>query len=67
MTKHYYRKSLFSEKRSYTRGTFVGWTEPTGLLDCPYAMFERKSDTLFVPHYLVAKETQKVLPRPKKW
>lgn len=45
----------------FTRGKFQGWTEPTGLLNVPYARFKLKSEMLFIPMYDLTRETRKAL------
>ncbi len=63
MEKYTYRDVEHPEKTRFTRGRFAGWTGPTGLLKAYYAIFQRKSDTLYVPEYLLTQETRKRLPK----
>ena len=63
-TRYYYRDFITGKLR-YTRGRFTGWTKPTGPLNVRYAQFERGSDWLFVPYYLLTSETKDALPKPE--
>lgn len=45
-------------KLRFTRGTFVGWTPATGLLEAQYAIFRTPSTDVMVPEYLLTKETK---------
>ena len=53
----YTYKDLLTGKIRRTRGKFSGWTEPTGLLKTPYAIFQRPKSDLIIPRYLLTKET----------
>jgi len=44
-----------------TNGEFVGWSKPTGPKTVPYAGFKRKKTVLWVPVYLLTKETFELL------
>jgi len=59
----YTYKSMTDKKEHSTRGEFAGWTEPTGLLHIPYAIFNLRSGDLLVPDYLLTKETAAALPK----
>ena len=64
MPKYTYRDFIAGKHRwRWTRGKFVGWTESicTGLFPVKYAMFDRKSDTLFIPEYLLSKESKAMI------
>lgn len=54
----YTYKDFVTGKMKYTRGTFMGWTEPTGLLKAKYAIFQRRSSKLFVPEYLLSEQAK---------
>jgi len=49
---------FMTKKIKRTRGRFDGWTEPTGLLNVRYAIFRRPRSSIFVPAYLLTKETR---------
>jgi len=57
----YYFKDFDTGKTRFTRGKFVGFTQPTGLLAARYAIFARKSDNVLVPEYLLTARTKDVL------
>ncbi len=57
----YYYKDFATNEVHYTNGKFTGWSKPTGLLNVRYAGFTRKSDTLWIPEYLLSKETLQAL------
>jgi len=61
----FFYKDFQTGKQHWTRGRFIGWTQPTGPLTVPYAQFQRKADVLLVPRYLLAKETRASLPAPE--
>ena len=63
--KTFYR-DLMTNKVHYTRAKFTGWTQPTGPLGVPYAIFPRGSDTLFIPRYALTPESRAALPIPEK-
>lgn len=54
-------KDFITGKPRFTRGQFVGWTEPTGLLKVKYAIFQRRASKLFVPEYLLTRETREAI------
>lgn len=58
--KHTY-KDFITGKTRFTRGKFTGFTNPTGPLDVRYATFQRQASSLFVPEYLLTKETKKAI------
>jgi len=60
-TTKYTFRDFVTGKTRWTRGTFAGWTGPSGLLGANYAIFQRRSDALLVPKYLLTKETKKEL------
>jgi len=60
----YEYKDFITRTLRRTRGQFDGWTKPTGLLIAPYAMFKTPKGRLFVPVYLLTKETLSKLPPP---
>ena len=53
----YTYKDFITGKTKRTRGKFVGWTGPTGILNVPYAIFRNRRGDVLVPRYLVTKET----------
>ena len=57
----YNYKDFVTGKRRWTSGEFIGFTNPTGLLDVPYAIFRRRSGDLLVPEYLLTLETRTAL------
>lgn len=61
MSQRYYYKDFVTAKTRYTRGKFIGWSERTGPLKRRYAGFERGSDTLWIPIYLLLPETRELL------
>ncbi len=60
----YEYKDFVTRKLRRTRGQFSGWTKPTGLLCAPYAVFKNPRGRVFVPVYLLTKETLSKLPLP---
>lgn len=50
-----------TRKIKRTRGTFAGWTQPTGLLKARYAIFKNPRGTVLVPCYLLTAETKALL------
>ena len=54
-------KDFETGKIHYTRGRFIGWTNPTGLLNVPYAIFARGSDNLLVPEYLLTQDCRRAI------
>lgn len=64
-TKYYY-KDIADGKIHYTRGKFVGWTKPTGLIKARYAIFQTRATELLIPKYLLTKETLALLPKPEE-
>jgi hypothetical protein len=44
-----------------TRGTFVGWSDPTGPLNTRYAMFRTPATLIAVPRYLLTRETREAI------
>ena len=61
--KYFYRDSVTTKVR-YTRGQFEGWTEPSGLLNAPYAIFRTAKTVIYVPQYSLMAETRQRLPQP---
>ena len=57
----YNYKDFATGKPHWTKAEFVGFTEPTGLLNVPYAIFRRLSGDLLVPEYLLTPETRAAL------
>jgi hypothetical protein len=62
----YFYKDIATEKVRFTRGEFKGWTEPTGLLNVPYAIFALKTTVLLIPKYALTKDTLSAIPAPDK-
>lgn len=54
----YTYKDFITGKIKRTRGQFNGWTQPTGLLKAPYAIFKNPCSTVLVPAYLLTPETK---------
>ena len=59
----YWFKDFVTGKMRWTAGEFESWTQPTGLLKVPYAIFRRKSGVLLIPKYLLTPETLAMLPK----
>ena len=53
----YTYKDFATGQNRFTCGKFKGFTNPTGPLNCRYAIFQRKASSLFVPEYCLTKET----------
>lgn len=45
----------------WTEGRFIGWSKDTGPAQVPYAGFKRRVTTLWIPKYLLTKETKQKL------
>ncbi len=58
-------KDFVTRKIHRTRGTFKGWTKPTGLVKVPYAVFSNPKGEVLVPIYLLTQETRAMLPKPE--
>jgi len=52
-------KDFETGKIHRTRGLFIGWTLPSGIVGAPYAIFQRRRSNLFIPEYLLTSETKK--------
>lgn len=65
LTRYSYR-DIVTGKHRFTRGRFIGWTQPTGPLHVPYAQFQRKAGVLLVPISLLAPETRATFPAPEQ-
>lgn len=61
--KYTYRDFITGKVR-FTRGKFAGWTEETGLVKVPYAIFDNPKSTVFVPVYLLTPETRAAIGNP---
>ena len=61
MATRYYYKDFCTEKIRYTRGKFAGW-QRGGILNAWGAIFMREASVLFIPHYLLTKESLAMLP-----
>ena len=58
----YTYKDFETGKIHWTKARFIGWTEPTGLLSVPYAVFLRPSgEELCIPEYLLTVKTRLIL------
>ena len=57
----YYYTDIVTRQVRWTRGTFVGWTEETGLLKARYAIFRRKRGDLLIPHYCLWPATRAMI------
>lgn len=60
----YTYKDLMTGQVRRTRGTFYGWSDPTGPLNVRYAIFECQASFLNVPSYCLTRETLDRLPPP---
>lgn len=58
----YFYKDFITGKPRYTRGKFIGWSEPAGPLGVRYAGFLRQVTLLWIPHYLLTPTTKADLP-----
>ena len=63
--KHTY-KDFVTGKIRFTRGRFEGWTPGTGIIGAKYAIFRTKATEIFVPEYLLTKETRTAIEAAKK-
>lgn len=54
----YTYKDFMTGKRRQTSGKFEGWTDETGPLRIRYAKFKTPKTRIFVPAYLLTKETK---------
>lgn len=61
----YTYKDFATGQTRLTRGKFKGFTNPTGPLNCRYAIFQRKASSLFVPEYCLTKETRALINQNK--
>jgi hypothetical protein len=59
----YTYKDFVTGKIRRTRGTFAGFTAPTGLLKAPFAIFRNKRGVVLVPKYLLTPETLKAIAK----
>jgi len=57
----YTYKDFVTGKIKHTRGTFAGWSEPTGPLNVPYAIFVNPKGQVCVPEYLLTRETREAI------
>lgn len=62
----YTYKDFVTGKIRKTRGKFSGWTEPTGFLKVPYAIFKNPRGTVLVPKYLLTAETKQMIENKMK-
>ena len=53
----YTYKDFVTGKIRHTNGRFLKWTKPTGILETPYAVFQRSKSVLLIPKFLLTKET----------
>ena len=54
-------KDMVTGKLRHTRGIFAGWTEPTGLVGVPYAIFRNPRGEVLVPEYCLPPEVRRTL------
>jgi hypothetical protein len=54
----YTYKDIVTGKIRRTKGKFAYWTEPGGLLNVPYAVFQNPCGAVLVPRYLLTAETK---------
>jgi hypothetical protein len=45
----------------FTRGRFAGFTEPTGLLNVRYAIFQNSRSSVLMPGYVLTRETKEAI------
>jgi hypothetical protein len=53
----YTYKDFITGKTRRTSGKFLKWTKPTGILETPYAVFQRSKSVLLIPKFLLTEET----------
>jgi hypothetical protein len=58
----YYYVDFKTGKTRWTAGKFIGWSKETGPFNVPYAGFERKSDVVWIPRYLLTIDARHLLP-----
>ena len=61
MSTKYYFKDFDTGKIRYTKGKFAGW-QRGGIINIWGAVFMRDASMLFIPHYLLTRETLANLP-----
>jgi len=54
----YTYRDFNTAKTHYTKGKFIGWSKKTGPLNVRYAGFDRGATMLWIPFYLLTKETK---------
>jgi len=59
-------KPPFTKRIRWTRGTFSGWTPPTGLVNVPYAVFRNRASEVLIPLYDLTPETLAAIGKPPK-
>lgn len=59
----YTYKDIATGGIKWTRGRFVKWTQPTGLLNARYAVFQLPKSVVLVPEYCLTKDTRNQLPK----
>lgn len=59
----YTYKDFLTGKVKWTRGRFAGWTKG-GILNATYAVFQRRTDTIYVPAYCLTPETRQAIGDP---
>jgi hypothetical protein len=61
--KRYTYKDIAAEngRIRFTRGRFAGFTEPTGLLNVRYAIFQNPRSSVLVPEYTLTRETKEAI------
>ena len=65
-TERYTFRDFKTKRERFTRGRFVKWSEPTGLLATRYAIFATRRGEVIVPFYLLTAESiGKLPPRPE--
>ena len=62
--KHTY-KDFITGKLHWTQGVFRGWIKG-GLIGCRYACFHRRKSIIYVPEYLLTKETKQYIAQNEK-
>jgi hypothetical protein len=60
-TRRIYYKDFVTRKRHWTGGTFITWARG-GILNALGAIIQRRASVLFIPHYLIEKESLANLP-----
>ena len=60
MIKYTY-KDFITGKERYTKGVFIGWMNPSKIVDIRYAKFKRKRSSIYIPEYLLSNGSKQVI------